>query len=130
MFFHKKIKENPMETISGNEIYKLLSMALQEVDKYQIEYDIEFKYHSISHNVGIGYDWAKAQSKELDKKCIYIYIDGNKYCDIENAMSNGKVEGNLLSAIGKELEVSMELADAVKKGNIISDADTIWYGKY
>lgn len=114
--FKKKQKE--IRTISARDIVKLLKMAVEAIDEFQIEYEIPFSYMGKEHIIGIDYDRNNAPKGKYDPAYMSVYIDGQHFRKPEDILVDALLEGYYMRDISEGISVDEDYILALDQNNI------------
>ena len=118
LFSKKKTVEDSKYMITPNELLYLIDLAVQAIDQYQIEYEVEFKMGNKEHVIGIDYDRTNAPKKGYDPQYMSFYLDGDGYRTLQTLAVNATIDGRSLTQIGQEIEVDKVYKEPIETGDI------------
>lgn len=123
-FFSKKNKENIKPTtfcVSPKELAYLIDLSIQEIDQFQIEYEVEFILDNNIHIIGIDYDRENAPKKGYYPEYMSLYLDKQKFKSLEELYNNSIINGKRFCDFEKEFILDIVYKNAIETGDIIDD---------
>lgn len=118
-----KKRQMKIRTISAKDIVKLIKMAVEAIDDFQIEYEIPFSYMGNEHIIGIDYDRDNAPKGKYDPAYMSVYIDDQHFRNPEDILTEGILDGYSISDISNGILVDENYLLALDQNDIELDVN-------